>query len=623
MGATMQFVSVEGAGFKSIDAPVTFSFDRKPGLYHITGRNESNPRLGANGVGKSTLLDLVFWVFYGYTSRKLKAGNVHTWGSKQKTYGVVTLRREGALIALKRTWSPNGLFMRVGTGDWKEIDDEAVLKLINLTPTAFLNSVYISQFSTMFFDMSHQDQAALFSNVLQLDSWIERSRAASKAAGDLTKELQVLEGEYSKTEGILETMLKSLDDYAASLEEAEQARDAELERLQHDLDRATKARDGAAADLKAVACQLSHSEDFYNSTQDVLTGYMAKYRDLQREVEDGNYQFNRLVKEETALLKESNKGRYATQCPHCGQTMDRDAQRKAHRHLQGKLSEVKAELETLDPQLNQMENDLDRMEPDLDKLEAEVKALKGKVHQYKREHDDITRALRTHEHEVRMLQQQIDSHTWAIGRVADMADKAELDTIPVKAQLVDLQEKLLAKSRECERVKYWIKGFKEVRLFIIEQALTDLEIEVNSVLDSLGLSGWSVRFEVERETTAKTVKRAFDVLVTSPDNKKPVPWEAWSGGEATRLRVAGTAGLSNLILSACGEDSNIEIWDEPSSHLSGEGIDDLVQLLHRRAMDTGKQIYLIDHHAFSFGSFAAVITVVKDQDGTYIEETNQ
>ena len=99
---------VELENFRSYRGLHKFAVPVDPGLYLITGKNEVEPRLGTNGVGKSTLLDAVFWCLYGRTTRGLKAGDVIAWGQTQCSVTVYLTVGDKA-IKITRTQSPNSL----------------------------------------------------------------------------------------------------------------------------------------------------------------------------------------------------------------------------------------------------------------------------------------------------------------------------------------------------------------------------------------------------------------------------------------------------------------------------------------------------------------------------------
>ena len=167
---------------------------------------------------------------------------------------------------------------------------------------------------------------------------------------------------------------------------------------------------------------------------------------------------------------------------------------------------------------------------------------------------------------------------------------------------------------------YWVAGFKRVRLFIIEETLKALEMEVNSSLTSLGLVDWQIEFDVERENKSGGVTKGFVVFVRSPDHPEPVRFESWSGGETQRLQLAGDLGLANLIMQQAGLVSTIEMLDEPSEHLSTEGVMDLVETLAQRAIHDDKRILLVDHRTIDFSGFTDTINIIKTEDGSAFEK---
>jgi len=64
------------------------------------------------------------------------------------------------------------------------------------------------------------------------------------------------------------------------------------------------------------------------------------------------------------------------------------------------------------------------------------------------------------------------------------------------------------------------------------------------------------------------------------------------------------------------------ILDEPTQHLSTEGIDALLVTLSGIAEAQGIQIWLIDHHSLEFGGFNSITRVVKTDDGSRIQTDN-
>lgn len=204
--------------------------------------------------------------------------------------------------------------------------------------------------------------------------------------------------------------------------------------------------------------------------------------------------------------------------------------------------------------------------------------------------------------------------------------KSELDTEnPLRTRylkLVELVRRLTAKQsrlevqawerkRNRDGYGYWIKGFREIRLMLVSRALSQLRGEVELALESLGLGAWRVEFGVE--------KSGFDVTVTNAEGKT-APWEAWSGGEVQRLRLAVSMGMAGVIGSLRGVRYNLEIWDEPTAWLSASGINSLMDALYYRARNRHNSVWLTDHRVLEYGGFAGTMMVVKGPEGSYLME---
>jgi len=215
--------------------------------------------------------------------------------------------------------------------------------------------------------------------------------------------------------------------------------------------------------------------------------------------------------------------------------------------------------------------------------------------------------------EINKISSSVNPYEDLLEKAVDELEKLQKTIENEEAKLIEIQQKISA-------LEFWIKGFKDIRFVIIEDILANLEIQVNNYIKELGLSGWSITFDVEKDTKSGTITKGFHVFIKSPNNDAEVPWEAWSGGENQRLKLAGTLGISDLIMQSNGLGCNIMVLDEPTKHLSKKGIQNLLKLLYEYSQDYKKQIWIIDHHSLDFGNVEKVYTIVKDEEGSRIVE---
>jgi DNA repair exonuclease SbcCD ATPase subunit len=185
------------------------------------------------------------------------------------------------------------------------------------------------------------------------------------------------------------------------------------------------------------------------------------------------------------------------------------------------------------------------------------------------------------------------------------------------AKLKDATETIDKTSRAIERTKYWVKGFPLVKLYLLQDVLEELQEVTQNILPDVGLDGWMVEYDIERETKTGSVATGLNVRILKPGTSKAVKWESWSGGENQRLLIAGALALSEVLLRHAGIECDMIVLDEPTRHMSKEGVNNLVD--HLVSMGRDRQVFYCDHMAIESSRFAHVITITKDAKGSRID----
>jgi DNA repair exonuclease SbcCD ATPase subunit len=541
--STLNFEWVEVLNFKSYRGTHKFSFPQTPGLYLLTGKNLTQPRLGANDCGKTSLLDAAFWALYGRTPRGLRAGDVICHG--EHTASVTLCFRVGhdKYVAARRQ-APNSL-----TLNDKAVSQEALIKTFRLTPDQFQYSVMHPQFGEAFFDLAPSGALSVFSQIMGLNFWLERSELAATEAAELTGLITKRDDEISRKEG----QFMTLEADVAQLEKqiaVDHKKPIAL--LEAKLAQATQATQTAGATWQKL-----------NSTK------MLTENDL-------------LHVQETL----DNISKVGAKCPTCLQSVSAAHLLAEKKRLGVCLTELKTHRRS---------------------IVAHCEASLAEVRSCERDIAAIEQNLR----DFRRKQAEYDT-------LARLAAQKQGQLAELKASLTVLLNELDKLRSRQKAVAFWVSGFKRIRLFLIDETLRQLEIEVNNNLASLGLPDWRIQFDVERETKAGTISKGFVIMVYPPGFEKPLRFEAWGGGATQRLRLAGDFGLADLIMDQAGFTNTLEVFDEPSQHLSQEGLLDLLDTLQQRAIEDNKVIFIVDHHALDYG-FDGTFTVIKDKTGSRVE----
>lgn len=605
--------------FGSFRDTETLFLPTKPGLYYMWGDNQAEPRLEANGAGKSTVWKALTWLFFAKTNNGLKAGDAANWTDGKKSAVELDIADPGGLdpYTIKRTWSPNSWTLTSPHGDVEDLAKDSsnpIAGLLRLDYTAFLQTVVMPQDHDLFLNLKADKQAELFSEVMGLDRWLQRSARASDRARAEDMVLRQAERELSHAQGRLEASRKvDYEDALAGWEGTRRKRLEELTQRHRELvaevwqleddakDHADAAEDGRRL-LAAKKAKLDASWDAFKKVEAELRAGHGRLQGLEAA-------YNKAVDRALDLKKHEV-------CPTCGA----DLEDGAHGHV------ADSELDRLDKE----QRDLVQLRLTLDDVERDVLTVEERARADERAYNVLKDAVTDSEYKHRDLlrrKAQCDKTLDEIEAEHTRVDKeenpyaklradADAEQARHRADVKRLQKAVDEAQFRCSIASGWVRWFKDIRLAQIGDALAQLEIEVNNQVTALGLVDWELKFDVDRETNSGSVKRGFSVTVMSPHNSKPVPWEAWSGGERQRLVVAAQMGFANLSRARTGADFSMEVWDEPTKGMSPQGVQDLLEALHTRALREQRVIWVVDHRTLGYSKFAGQVGVIKTAEGS-------
>lgn len=606
----MLIEKIDIQNYKSFAGKHSFTINRGPGIHFLTGENRAEPRLGSNGSGKSSLLGAIYWCLYGRDPDKLRAGDIKAWGSR----GAVKVQMQVGDHDILRTWGPNSL-----TVDGKAVTQEELEEIVGLNEKEFSHTVLLSQFGSMFFDLGNTDKLALLSNVLNLDYWLGMSDRASATAKDLDGDVAECKQELASIKDQLSVHRTNIKAYKQEAIRTAKEDKEELAELKKELKKIENRLATAQKQYDDIAGDVEGGEMLLEQQQDKLDQLIEEERALEKKVAALHRERAKLQGQMDAQQGYVDELEDMDECPTCGQGISKRHLKACQEAAAAKNKAVQRELDKLAGQLAKL-TDTGTQDAQ-DALQEEVRKIRSDLRVRRQEADEARATLRALQHAQKTAQKDIARIEKRIkdgGPYERFIKEARRVIKQLKKERAELTEELAETEAALEAVRYWVKGFKDVRLFLVEEAITQLELECNNYLSELGLVDWSINFAAERETASGGVTRGFTVSITPPGSKKPVPWAAYSGGETQRLRVAGALGLSNLILSRKGIQGAPLILDEPTPFLNDGGVQDLLESLQSYAEKNDRVIWLIDHRTLTFGGFKSVSKVVKTEEGSHI-----
>lgn len=603
----LEFCSLIIKNFKGFRGAHHLELDRATGVWFVRGRNLTNKRMGANGVGKSTLWDALMWCLYGSTVSGLRNLDVRPWrgakGSTRVTL-IMNITSKGKLgrYVITRTTEPNTLRI-----NHEDVDQEAVVKLIGMPQELMAHTIVLGQGRKLFFDLTAGGKLKLLTKTLRLDRWDTRSNDAKKDERRLGQKVATYQGKITG----LEVGVRELEATAQRLEKARKEFDEsrprtggrDLLKLREKVDRLANKVSGAdlkydGAMTEVLACERN-IEQFVKEDAELRNKNVQRAKRL--------HDLQELIYNGREKLKELNT---AETCPMCGQEVTKEHLKTERITLRQQLKEAEALLKKL--KAKKLSGKIEVASDRLLKERADLKHFHAKA--------DAALQERSKYSELRAAAAQ------TLKAAEEAADKENPHTSPlrdakqrlreVRASLEDAKRIEGIVARKQERAKFWITGYREIKLHLLEEVLQEMELVTNGMLEETGLVDWSVKYKIAQQTKSGKLKRGLTVLVKSPESRGRVRWEAWSGGEGQRLRLVGALSLSSVLLSHAGIDTSIEVLDEPTQHLSDEGIVDLSEFLALRAKDLKRRVYYSDHRVVESMRFVGRITVKRDENGS-------
>lgn len=605
--------------FRSFRGAVTFKLPKGGGLYWMTGKNEVEPQLGAGACGKSSIWDALSWLIYGKSSRGLKAGVVANWDRDEVTRVEGELSVGSRSYSIARTWSPNSLTLAEDGGDPRVVTDEEIERLVGMSHTVFLQAVLMSQFGAWFFDLGAAVKLQVFSDALGLGVWLDvadrvrkQSHVTEQSLIDGEKELAALRATIATLKGQREELaeqsrkfLTGRDEEIAAVRKRLKVERKASEELAARVNKLHKIRRSTSSSIEDLEQALIKADDELKSATSSIAAINERARDTARRLDEAKAKLKAYL---------ASKGA----CPTCGGKMKPKDHTDAIAVLRGTIVQRHSDEKAIAGELAKEHDNVRRAEKVKSKVNDELTAGEERNRDARDKLDELTPKAQRASNAVTDLQTKIDY----LEKNSDPYSK-QLETLRVsiasnrdeRDALKDEQKTLRSQLGEQQ---YWVGMFKELRLWLISEALQQLAVEVNNSLLELGLDGWKVTFDVEKETKSGSVSKGFTVLIAPPGHD-PVPWEAYCGNETQRLRIAGAVGLSELVRNVRGIDFGFEVWDEPTAHLTAEGVDDLLSFLEGRARVTGRQVWLVDHRSLPRGGFDGTVTITKTSDGSAVE----
>lgn len=389
---------------------------------------------GANGAGKSALLDAITWVLFG--EARGKSSDIINLHPDVKSAEVgLTFQHEENVYRVQRTLPRNKStileFQIRNSSGWRPLTEKTtrdtqarIEQTLRLDYDTFVNaSFFLQGRADQFTQQNASKRKDVLSNILGLEVWEEYKNRTAEKRKSIEREVDEIEWRLAEINAELgeeesrKTRLAELESTLARLSAARAAQDTILENIRKNaallenqretveklhafLERSRLALSGLEARLADKEADRDSYADLVNRSQEVESAYKA-WQKLRRELEEWDKtasQFHEHDKERTPLLEKIAAEKAKLEEEKRLLSVEEEAindQQSAIRHLQQQIEKAEdllKDTETKVAERAQLENERNAARERQAERKAENEALKADMNQLKERIDSLESA---------------------------------------------------------------------------------------------------------------------------------------------------------------------------------------------------------------------------------------
>jgi exonuclease SbcC len=449
---------------------------------------------------------------------------------------------------------------------------------------------------------------------------------------------------------------KEMDEIQARLEEIEATNDPNCPLCGQPL--SLEHRRKLIADMKkegkTTGDQFRVNEDSRKKLEEVKVSLEKELVEIKKDTEEKNKIQKQLTQLET--LEKSDDEKIEEWINRASQLQEIQTQLKQNQFvlpIRKKLASTESKIQELgyDPKkhdvlrkeveaskvIEAQKSELDKARGAAEPLQRSIEETEARLKSDEADRDKIAADLQKKQKEITKEENSLPDFTTLEEEVAQFRDKEiqltmELGAAKQKVSVLkDLEGRKRTITKNRDQIAHQISlldmldkafGKDGIPALLIEQALPEIELRANEILDRLSAGGMSVRFQTQKEFKDKKrddKKETLDIVIS--DASGPREYELFSGGEAFRVNFAIRLALSHLLAQRAGAHLRTLVIDEGFGSQDVDGRQRLIEVINLVHTDFEK-ILVITHLEELKDVFPSRIEVEKTPRGSQVKVVN-
>lgn len=589
----INFKSVKIQNFLSVgENPLILNFNT--GISLITGENRDEG--GRNGVGKSTIVESLYWCLFGSTLREIKRDQIVHDQSNDTSYvilefEVIASDKTNSYI-LSRFINPNKVSLFCNNTDITRSSmpktDELIKEIIGATEEVFQNAVIMSANNTLpFMAQKKVDKRKFVEGILRLGIFGEM---LLQIRSDYNENKRV----YDMTLSHFTDKQKNLSVYQQQFEKAENTRKTKIlnleDKIKNNSNRITEISNFSDIEItiQNLESQINKKENVLKELDFLQKDCETKSLNLWKEKQEIELQLIQTQKEIKSL---ENSQAFCPLCKRDYENYDKSHVDCVLEKTKQQDSELKTSFKKIEKEILTQNKSCSKISSTKEKIEKEIKQDLNQKQSFALISQEITQ-LRSRNAEI---EKEIKEISELDNDFTSLIDQTNKEIIKLEEDISNLNKKISI----LESAKY-IVSEEGVKTFIVKKMLNVLNSRLNFYLQSMDAPCKCVFNEMFEETIFNK-------------NGKECSYFNFSGGERKRIDLAILFMFQDLLRSQSGTSFSLSIYDELfDSALDEKGVDKILSVLSERVKKYGENIYIISHNKAAIKSnFDQVILLQK------------
>jgi DNA repair exonuclease SbcCD ATPase subunit len=588
------FEKIKIKNFLSIKDEVVF--DIKSGLNLITGENRDSE--SRNGVGKSSLIESLYWCLFGNTIRDIKNDKIIHNQSDKNCCVTLDFSIKNLDInkkySIKRTLEPSKIQI---VEDEKDItlstipkNDEFIKQLLGANEEVFQNAVIMTANNTIpFMAQKKIDKRKFIEGILNMEVFGEMLLKVRSDFNDLKKKNDI-------TSTILNEKNKNIILYNNQIQKNKELNNTKIQNLNLKIEENNK-KIKIYSDIDSINDKITKNKESIDKlfeTNNKSDAGIDKIEDIISNKNKNKIEIDFEIKELTSKLKSIDKT--PDICPTCKRKYDKEKNSPCI-----DVDSIKGELDSKKIISKQYESELFELNDKKRKLKEIITSNLNKINALK---DEINK-LNLNLSDVKNLKDKNEEILVQIEEIKNIEDplleniqKTEEEIQNISKELEQIQKDLLI----LDNCKF-VLSEEGVKSFIVKKMISVLNSQLNYYLKTLNAPCTCMFDESFEETIIN-------------NQGKECSYFNFSGGERKRIDIAVLFMFQDILKLQTGIHFNLSMYDELlDSALDSSGTSKIMEILKERSNNSSESIYIVSHNKSTQVNGFDNIIMLEKKDG--------